>query len=183
MHNYIDRVTNALSTVNIADLNNVLDELTQAIKRDRMIFIAGNGGSAAISSHFATDLLKVGYKNNLSIRALSLCDNNSLVTATSNDFGYEHSYSWQLSQLARDSDILITISSSGNSENVLNALKYAKSNNLRSISISGFSGGKSVDISDLNIVTRSQLNDYGPVEDAHSILCHYIAENIHNYFK
>lgn len=178
MHQYLERVSRAIKSIDESNLQDIINEIQFAIAKERTIFVAGNGGSAAISSHFVTDLLKIGHKIKKNIRAFSLCDNQSLVTATSNDFGYSNVYSWQLSRLAHENDILITISSSGDSENIIKLLETAKSLHVNSISISGFQGGVASKIANLSIITKSANGDYGPVEDSHSILCHYIADQI-----
>lgn len=178
MSHYFERVNKALSAIDADTLSNAINEIIKRLSSQNSIFIAGNGGSAAIASHFATDLIKAGYRKNQAVKAFSLSENTAILTATSNDFGYEHIFSWQLSQIAQSGDLLISISSSGNSQNIINALEFAKKNNITTLSLSGFDGGISAKISDIVILTKSEKGDYGPVEDAHSIICHYIASKI-----
>ena len=149
----------------------------------KSLYIIGNGGSASISSHFATDLMKAGSQNGMRIAAISLVDSAPVITATSNDFSYEEVFSWQISKLAREGDLLFAISSSGNSANIVKAVELAKELNLVTVSLTGFDGGKVSTISDFSIVTKSRIGNYGPVEDAHAIICHYLSRCLTLYPK
>lgn len=175
MKQYFAEVSGAIATLDLEKLELSISYLSNCSKNNQRIFVIGNGGSAALSSHFVTDLIKSGYISGRSINAISLVDNQPLLTATANDFSYEEVFSWQLEQIASASDVLFVISSSGNSENILLAVEKAKDIGMKVISLSGFDGGKVSTISDVALITNSNIGSYGPVEDAHSIVCHYIA--------
>ncbi len=153
-----------------------VQEITWLLKEDRTIFICGNGGSASTASHFAEDL---AYWTKEGIRAISLTDNNALITAISNDEGYKNVFVRQLENLFREGDIVIGISASGNSPNVVNALDYANNHKGLSIALVGFDGGKAKYISHHYIHIES--DDYGVVEDMHLILAHLIAKNLKDW--
>lgn len=142
----------------------------------RNIFIAGNGGSAAISLGFACDLNKCAIKdwknNNNRFRALSLVGETSYITAISNDEQYEDVFVEQLKNFAKPGDVLIVISSGGNSPNVVNAAEWANQNGLTTISFTGFKGGKLKKICEYN--AHVAADDYGISEDVHSIFTHYL---------
>lgn len=181
MKDYLDEVSNITSSIDNSLLVRAISELNFCASQSRTIFVAGNGGSAAIASHFATDLIKSGYLRGKAIRAVSLVDNVPLVTATSNDFSYAEVFSWQLRQLSSEGDLVFVISSSGNSENINNLLEVATKLNLKTISLSGFDGGQISKISNVPLITKSKIGNYGPVEDSHSILCHYIALELRKF--
>ena len=175
---YMDEVWQISSTLSDETVAHSLAIIDKFAKANNRIFVAGNGGSAAIASHFVTDLVKTGYVRGAAISAHSLVDNISLFSATANDFGFENSFSWQLSQVASADDLLIVISSSGNSENIINVLKTAKQIGTFSISLTGFDGGAASKLSDLAIITPSEIGSYGPVEDLHAIFCHCISREL-----
>lgn len=181
MQEYLDEVSSVASSIDQSVLLNVINELNLCSAQSGTIFVAGNGGSAAIASHFATDLIKSGYIRGKAIKAISLVDNVPLVTATSNDFSFSEVFSWQLKQLSSDGDIVFVISSSGNSENIKNLLEVASVLNLKTISLSGFDGGQIASNSNFPLVTHSKIGSYGPVEDSHSIVCHYIALELRKF--
>lgn len=132
-----------------------------------VLYIAGNGGSAAIADHLACDLIKVG------IRAVSLASNSPVVTMIANDYGYEHVFSFQLNRLLKEGDMVLLISSSGNSPNVVNAAKYAKRKSNTVLSFTGFTGGELKKESDVN--HHVDLHSYGHVEVLHSEFAHNLA--------
>lgn len=181
MQEYLDEVMSVASSIDKSVLMKVIEELKLCAAKSGTIFIAGNGGSAALASHFATDLIKSGYVRGNTIKAISLVDNVPLVTATSNDFSYAEVFSWQLKQLSSIGDLVFAISSSGNSENMKNLLQVASELNLKTISLSGFDGGDVSKNSNYSLITHSTIGSYGPVEDAHSIICHYIAMEIRKF--
>lgn len=178
MKDYLFEVNEIVSNIELSLLHRAIQLIDECAKRSGTLFIIGNGGSASISSHFSTDLVKAGYFRKKPIRAFSLVDNSSLLTATANDFSYADSFSWQINEFAQTGDLLFAISSSGNSANIQSAISRAKSLEIKTISLSGFDGGLISKNSDISLVTKSQLGSYGPVEDAHSIICHYIASEI-----
>ncbi len=143
----------------------------EARQRGSTIFFIGNGGSAATASHFSQDLAEVGRKAKVnSFKTLSLTDNVSFLTAIGNDYGYEKVFSVQMSELFNYGDVLVAISASGNSPNVIEAVKYANEKGGTTIGIVGFDGGKLSGLCDHVIHVMSNKGEYGPVEDVHVIL-------------
>ena len=140
---------------------------------DKQIFTAGNGGSAALAIHLAADFGKnvAGPKDKYP-RILSLCDNSATLTALGNDCGYENTFCFQLRNLMNPGDLVILISSSGNSPNIVEAAKLAKSGGATVLGLSGFSGGKLKEFADVSL--HVPCNVYELVEDAHSFFCHAI---------
>jgi len=149
----------------------VIQTLIQAHDAGRNVFVFGNGGSAALASHMACDLGKgmaeISPKPN---RVLSLTDNVALITAWANDLNYEEVFSQQLKSLLRPADVAFAISSSGNSPNVLSALRIAKSLDAFTIGLTGFDGGKVRPLCDLCVVVPS--NNTQIIEDAHTVVAH-----------
>jgi D-sedoheptulose 7-phosphate isomerase len=149
----------------------------QLSKRGRTIFILGNGGSALTASHIALDLNKwsrvKGFPN---LRAISLTDNVGTITAWANDATYQDVFREQLANLLRMGDLVIGISASGSSMNVLKAIQYAKDYGAFTIGFSGFGGGTLKNVADLAIVSSSE--NYGVIEDFHMSLGHILAQFI-----
>ncbi len=172
--------------MDLGDLDRIIDALLVAFKEDKQVFIMGNGGSAAIASHFACDLGK-GTLQNLyddrekRFRVVSLTDNIALMTAYSNDLDYGQVFSQQLRNLVNAGDIVIGISASGNSKNVINAINLAKKNKATTIGLLGFDGGKLKDLVDHKIWVDN--DHYGMVEDSHSALQHMICHIINERLK
>jgi len=154
----------------------ILAVLKNSVLNDQKIFIAGNGGSAAISLHYACDLSKGANKewekNKRRFQAICLSTNISYLTAIANDTDYSRVFKEQLINLAKPNDILILISSSGNSPNIIEAAKYAKDNGLIVIGITGFSGGKLKELADYN--AHVQIDSYEVSEDIHHIFGHFL---------
>ncbi|CAN5669520.1 SIS domain-containing protein [soil metagenome] len=165
--------------------NTKVEELSELIfaayKNEKMIFIIGNGGSAANASHFAQDLAKgTRFKNNQKkfIKALSLTDNLPFLSAVGNDDGYENVFSEQLKTFASSGDLVIAVSGSGNSPNIIKAIEWANTNDLTTIGITGYDGGKLAKINKFNLHT--ELNDMCTVESIHSIIFHYLIIDLKN---
>ena len=140
---------------------------------DKQIFTAGNGGSAAVAIHFAADFGKnVAGPNDKQPRILSLCCNSATITALANDCGYENVFCYQLRSLLNPGDLVVLVSSSGNSPNVIEAAKFAKTGGATVLGLTGFSGGKLKELSDVSLHVPCDV--YELVEDAHSFFCHAI---------
>jgi len=171
---YIFHLQMAISAIPIERVESIIGSLLMAREDEKQIFIIGNGGSASTASHFACDLGKGTIcENGRRFRVISLTDNVALMTAWSNDSSYEEVFKEQLENLLRPGDVIIGISASGNSKNVLNAIEYANSMNCKTIGFAGFGGGKLAKTVDECIVVESYK--YGPVEDIHLILEHIIS--------
>lgn len=147
--------------------------VAQAYKEDKTIFTAGNGGSAATAIHFAADFGKNAVMGSMrKPRVMALCANISTLTAYANDEGYDTVFERQLEAFSKSGDLLILISASGNSPNVVNAAQYAKRNQINTIALTGFSGGELMKIATISL--HVPCTSYEPVEDIHSIYCHML---------
>lgn len=155
------------------------DEIMRARQRNRSVWIIGNGGSASTAEHFETDLSFVRDRNlEILPNVNSLTSNSALVTATSNDVSFQELFKVMLTRKAQSGDLLIAISASGNSPNILNALTLAKALRLRTFSLLGFDGGESVTQSDDAILVLTEVGEYGIVEDIHLSICHAVSARI-----
>jgi D-sedoheptulose 7-phosphate isomerase len=172
---YFKHVNDVLLNLDLNDIDGVVECFLTTRKNKKTIFFAGNGGSAATASHFAQDLGEVGRKSNKpGFKTLSLTDNVSLISAIGNDYGYDKIFTIQLVELFSAGDVLVAISASGNSPNMINAVEYAKNANGKTIGIIGFDGGKLKDLCDHVIHVKTGTGEYGPVEDVHMIMDHLI---------
>ena len=146
-----------------------------AIDRRAVIYACGNGGSSAIASHLLCDFNKgIRTDTDLLPRVVALTDNVPMLTAIGNDIGYDEIFSFQLSGLGNSSDLLIAISSSGNSENIVRALSIAKDIGMSTIALTGFDGGRAKKIADVAVHVSS--SNYGVVEDIHQSVMHVFAQ-------
>ena len=145
-----------------------------ARKRKATIFFIGNGGSAATASHFANDISIGTNDYDKPFKAISLTDNVPILTALGNDFGFDEIFVRQLRVLGQPGDVVVGISASGNSANLLKAFEYAKKINIKTVAITGFDGGKLKTMADEGIHVPTGTKEYGPAEDAHMILNHLV---------
>ncbi len=170
---YVKEQKAALDSIPMEAVGQVIEKFHQALREDRQIFVFGNGGSAANASHFITDLGK-GSSDKLPrrFRCLSLNDNVSWMTAIGNDYAYEDIFVRQLENYGRKGDLVMALSVSGNSPNVVRALEWAKNNGLYVIALVGAKRGRMAEIADQAVVINS--THYGRVEDAQMGICHMI---------
>ncbi len=179
IRNYLDRLQTALATISPELVNEFASRLYRAYTDGKQVFVLGNGGSASTASHMAADLAKNTIGPNMRrFRIMSLNDNAPLITALSNDLGYHRVFAEQLMNLIRPGDVLVAISGSGNSPNVLRALEYAREQCAQVVGLLGFNGGRAAPLCDTAIVVDS--SDYGVIEDAHLILNHILVEYFHD---
>ena len=176
--NYAARIGSALNHVNINELESALKIILTTSKNGGNIWLIGNGGSAATASHFATDLSRCTGENRQPITAISLCDNLGLITAIGNDFSFEDIFIKQLQNLGKAGDLLISISASGNSRNLIKAVEFANTFSISTLSLVGFDGGAIQELSNNSIYVQTAIGDYGIAEDCHSIICHYISSQL-----
>jgi D-sedoheptulose 7-phosphate isomerase len=173
--NYVDRVRGVLDSLDIEAIERVVAALIEVLENNRTVFICGNGGSASTASHMAADLGKnTAVPGKSRLRVMSLTDNMSWFSALGNDLGYDNVFVEQIANLLQPGDVLITISASGNSPNVVKAAEFTRANGGIVIALVGFEGGRLKEIADIAIHTRS--GDYGPVEDSHLMLDHIFVE-------
>jgi len=174
---YINQINKGLNNLSDDILNNAIAVIENAITSFKDIFVCGNGGSAAIAEHLSCDYSK-GIATNTALfpKVHSLVSNMSLITALANDTSYEEIFAAQLALQAKKDDVLICISSSGNSPNIIRALNVANAIQMKTITLTGFDGGKASYFSGINL--HIPINNYGVVEDCHQILMHIIAQHI-----
>jgi len=175
--NYIEKLQTTLGSLNIEDIDVCINELMKAYTNNNNIFICGNGGSASTASHFACDLNKgVSYGLEQKFKIIPLTDSLSTITAYTNDLSYDIIFVEQLKNFFKKGDILIGISGSGNSQNVLNAIEYVNENNGVTIGCTGCDGGKLKGLAQHSI--NANINDMQISEDVHMILVHIIMKTL-----
>ena len=187
MKAYIDKYTTALNKVmeklDPAQFEKIITILVEAYKKDKQVFIVGNGGSAGTANHFVCDFGKNAVPftglgpGKRRFRIISVSDNIEKITALANDIAFEEVFRQQLINLMNQEDVLILVSASGNSPNLIRACEYAKEKNSRIIVLAGFQGGKIKDFADAAMVVP--LESYEQIEDVHLIILHMIVY----YFK
>ena len=163
MKQYLKEFNVAFNSVSVKEVKKAI-KLIKATKGN--VYLIGNGGSSAIASHFANDLNKIAH-----IPSICLSDNTPAFSAYANDMGYEHVFSEQLKLFIRPPDLLIVISSSGNSPNIINAIKCSK----KVVAFVGFKGGK---LGNVNAKIHVKSDDYGIVESIHDTITHYITRQL-----
>jgi len=177
-------ITDVLETLNEHEINTFMDMIMKAYENDKFIYVIGNGGSAANASHLAQDLAK-GTRHSKEqkkrIKALSLTDNTPFITAQGNDEGYDSIFEQQLRTFAASGDYLIAISGSGNSPNIINAIEWANNNEVKTIGITGYDGGKLRKMASHTV--HVPLNEMCTAESIHSIIFHYVILEIRENLK
>jgi len=170
---YRSRLSSALEQIDAEKVALAIDWLERARDDGRHIFVCGNGGSASTASHFACDMVKgASYGQQKRFRIMALADSTPTITAYSNDVNYDCVFVEQLRNFAEPDDIVMALSGSGNSANVVHAVDYGNSIGCRTIALSGRDGGKLAALAQLNIhVPEPHM---GRIEDAHMVACHMI---------
>jgi D-sedoheptulose 7-phosphate isomerase len=171
---YFKHLTQILSKLDLSSIEKFIGLLLSARKEGKNVYFIGNGGSAATASHFANDLAIGTRSKKPPFKVMSLTDNSSVITAIGNDYGYEQVFVKQLEACLGSGDLLVAISASGNSPNILKAVEYTKENSGITIGLTGFDGGELKKIVDHVIHVPTVKGDYGPVEDVHMILDHVV---------
>ncbi len=168
---YFERLKNTIDKISKEDLNNLMNVLETARKEGKTIFIMGNGGSAATASHYCCDFNKgISYSQNKKYKLICLNDNVPTMMAYANDVSYEEVFVGPLRNFMKAGDYVIGISGSGNSMNVVNALQYANDNGGITIALTGFSGGKMMQMCKYNV--HIPIDDMQITEDLHMVLDH-----------
>lgn len=179
---YIAGVSRCLEGVSLEQIAEVISYLEQAYLQERQVFIIGNGGSASTASHMACDLNKnimpvATHTTSRRFRAIALTDNIAWITALGNDLGYESVFAEQLRNLVQQDDLLVVISGSGNSRNIIEGVRVARSLGAKAVGLLGFDGGAVQELLDACVVVSS--TNYGFIEDVHMILDHLLT----TYFR
>lgn len=160
----------------IKTINLISSLLCDAIKKNNTIFWCGNGGSASDSQHLAAELVGRFDKNRKSLKSISLSSDSSVLTCISNDFGYEKVFSRQIEGLGKNGDVLVGISTSGLSKNVINALLVAKEKKMKTIGFLGKGGGKQKKLCDSSIIINSK--NTARIQECHILIGHIICDLI-----
>jgi D-sedoheptulose 7-phosphate isomerase len=171
---YFDYLGEVLRGIDVEAVARFAQTLLAARESGATVYFIGNGGSAATSSHFANDLAIGTNSYGKPFRVVSLTDNQAIITAIGNDFGYEEIFVRQLQVLARPGDVLVGISASGNSPNLVKAFEFAKGQGVKTVAITAFDGGKMKAMADDGIHVPTAPKEYGPAEDAHMVLDHLL---------
>lgn len=174
--NYLSRASKSILSIRTNDIESLSKKIKEINKNGGGVYVVGNGGSAALANHFATDIGVGALKHQKSVKVISLVSNISSLTASANDYGFEFVFSRELEIVNTSQDLLILISSSGNSRNLLEAAKIAKERGVQTFGILGFDGGKLKTLVDYYIHVESQIGDYGVIEDCHSVILHAVTE-------
>jgi D-sedoheptulose 7-phosphate isomerase len=177
MKNYIEKYLSdqkaVIDSIPVHDVEKLIEKFSEALKEDRQIFVFGNGGSGTNASHFVTDLGKSSSdKTYRRFRCLSLNENVSWITAIGNDYKYEDIFKRQLENYAKEGDVVMVLSVSGSSPNLVTAVEWCRKNNVYTIALVGASKGELATLADQVVVINSA--HYGRVEDAEMNICHII---------
>ena len=164
-----------MQKINKNAVSQIIEKKKKSAQQKSKVYILGNGGSAATASHMVNDL-GVGLKRRdlAKFNIISLADNTPVCSAIANDIGYEDIFYMQLRDMLQKDDVVIAISCSGNSANIVKAVEYAKGVDSTIIGVTGFDGGKLKGLSDINFYVQTSSGEYGLVEDMHMILDHII---------
>jgi len=172
---YIKRLQDLLENINYNDIQLIVEQIEKTVKNSSKVYVIGNGGSSATASHMANDLgIGLRRRGLININIVSLGDNSAITSAIANDIGFENIFYMQLENVLKPNDIIIAISCSGNSTNIMKAVDYAKTVGSTVIGVTGFSGGELRKVSDISFHIDTPDGEYGLVEDVHMILDHMI---------
>lgn len=181
---FLDRAADELRRIDPLEVQALADAVYDAYQRRNLIFLAGNGGSGSNSSHFCEDLGKctlrredIDNDRKQRLRVVSLTDNTPYILAWANDEGFDRVFAEQLKNLASAGDLLIAISGSGNSANVIRAVEWANSHGLVTFGCTGFSGGKLRQVAQKGM--HVPLDDMGLVESIHLTAFHWVVDDLH----
>jgi len=172
---YLQHLGNVLMRLDHAVIAQIIEAFHKAYLEGKVLYFIANGGSAAVASHWVNDLVAGAYREGEpGFRAFSLTDNGESVTALGNDSGYDYIFAMQLKVHLQPGDVVYAMSVSGNSENIIRAVDYAKERGATTIGVSGFDGGRLHGRCDINLNVPTTPDEYGPVEDVFAILDHVV---------
>jgi D-sedoheptulose 7-phosphate isomerase len=180
VHEYLARMGEEVARLDTDAIEALSDAIYQRYLSGRFVYIIGNGGSAANASHLCEDLGKsslADFENQKRLKVLSLTDNTPYILAWANDTSFERIFVEQLKNFGEAGDLLIAISGSGNSPNILAAVEWANAHGIETFGITGFNGGKLLKMADRSLHCR--LDDMGIVESLHQIAFHYVLDDLH----
>ena len=177
---YLDRVCREIQRLEMSQIERLSELIEEAYHAGRFVFICGNGGSGANASHLCEDLAKCtlrDFENQKRLKVLSLTDNTAGIMAWANDEGFDRIFVEQLKNLASPGDLLLAISGSGNSPNILKVVEWANKNGLTTVGVTGFGGGKLKPLAHYNV--HAGIDDMGIVESLHQVVFHWIIDDIY----
>ena len=180
---YFKYLNEILISISLSEIEQFIATLLKARDQGAKIYFIGNGGSAATASHFANDIAIGTREYDKPFKAISLCDNNAILTAISNDDGFDSVFSQQLQVLLNKGDVVVAISASGNSVNLLKAFDVAKQKGAITVGLSAFDGGKLKIEADISVHVPTGKSEYGPAEDAHMVLDHLVSNYLMRFIK
>ena len=175
---YLGRIRAAINGIDAEAIAKAAEVLIRARSTSALVLVAGNGGSASTASHMATDLGVGSHKQGVGLRTISISDNASVLTATANDISFTRVFAEQIELLANSGDVVILISASGNSPNILEAYESAVRVGASVIALTGFDGGRLREVASICVHVPTAGGDYGPVEDVHLMINHMLTEII-----
>jgi D-sedoheptulose 7-phosphate isomerase len=172
---YIKNLKNLLDAIDEKVVESIIDEIEKLLFSKGRLYILGNGGSSATASHMVNDLgAGLRRRDIINLDVISLADNTPVITAISNDIGYENIFFMQMKGLIEPKDTVLAISCSGNSPNIIKAVEYAKEVGCKIIGVTGFDGGRLRELADIKFHVNAPKGEYGLVEDVHMVLDHII---------
>lgn len=180
---YFEYLSSVLKGIDTAEIGRFIQTLLDARERGATIYFIGNGGSAATASHFANDLAIGTNSYDKPFRVISLTDNQAVITALGNDLGYEEIFVRQLRVLGVAGDVVVGISASGNSPNLVRTFEFAKSAGIKTVALTAFDGGKMKQMADECVHVPTAPKEYGPAEDAHMVLDHLVGAYLMRIIK
>jgi len=180
---YFKYLNEILISISLSEIEQFIATLLKARDQGAKIYFIGNGGSAATASHFANDIAIGTREYDKPFKAISLCDNNAILTAISNDDGFDSVFSQQLQVLLNKGDVVVAVSASGNSVNLLKAFDVAKQKGAITVGLSAFDGGKLKIEADISVHVPTGKSEYGPAEDAHMVLDHLVSNYLMRFIK
>ena len=179
---YINSLSSSIMNSDMEKLHKAAMQILKTIKKDATIYVCGNGGSAAIANHYVVDFLKFFREKTIyKPKIVSFSNNIETITAISNDIKYKFVFKYQAENFCKKNDLIIIVSSSGNSENIIELLKFTKKNKITTIGFSGFKGGYLKRNSDISVHINAE--NYGISEDAHHILMHAQLQYLIKHFS
>jgi D-sedoheptulose 7-phosphate isomerase len=181
---YLERVCEEIRRVDPAQVQRLSELIEAAYHEGRFVFIAGNGGSGANASHLCEDLAKCtlhDFENQRRLKVLSLTDNTPWIMAVANDLAYDRIFLEQLKNLASPGDLLVAISGSGNSPNILKAVEWANAHGLTTVGVTGFGGGKLKALAQHSL--HAPVEDMGMAESLHQVVFHWIIDDLYRRLK
>jgi len=176
---YINQKNDLLQKIDFKELDKIIKLLKNCFKNNNTVYTCGNGGSSSLADHFTCDFIKqTNNQTNLKVKCISLASNFSLISAIANDISYDKIFSFQIDKLWKKNDVLFLFSVSGNSPNLVEAIKAAKKMNIKTVTFTGFNSGKLAKMSDFNL--NFPIANFGIAEDCHISIMHYLSQYLRN---